>query len=55
MTLDLANTPSPADLWEMDWAHSLHPWTNFGPFEKEGSLVIARGEGCYLWDAEGRR
>ena len=43
------------DLWEMDRAHSLHPWTNFGSFEKEGSLVIARGEGCYLWDAEGRR
>ncbi|MCC6519255.1 MAG: aminotransferase class III-fold pyridoxal phosphate-dependent enzyme, partial [Tabrizicola sp.] len=51
----MANTPSPADLWEMDRVHSLHPWTNFGPFEKEGSLVIARGEGCYLWDAEGRR
>ncbi|MBL9074558.1 aminotransferase [Tabrizicola sp.] len=55
MTLDLPNSRSPADLWEMDRAHSLHPWTNFGPFEKEGSLVIARGEGCYLWDAEGRR
>jgi adenosylmethionine-8-amino-7-oxononanoate aminotransferase len=55
MTLDLANSPSPADLWEMDRAHALHPWTNFGPFETEGSLVIARGEGCYLWDAEGRR
>ncbi|MFP5480001.1 MAG: aminotransferase [Alphaproteobacteria bacterium] len=49
------NTPSPADLWEMDRAHVLHPWTNFGPFEKEGSLVITRGEGCYLWDAEGRQ
>ena len=55
MTLDLANSPSPADLWEMDRAHSLHPWTNFGSFEKEGSLVIARGEGCYLWDADGRQ
>lgn len=55
MTLDLANRPSPADLWEMDRAHALHPWTNFGPFETEGSLVIARGEGCYLWDADGRR
>jgi putrescine---pyruvate transaminase len=55
MTLDLANRPSPADLWEMDRAHALHPWTNFGPFERDGSLVIARGEGCYLWDAEGRR
>jgi len=55
MTLDLPNTPSPADLWEMDRAHALHPWTNFGPFERDGSLVIARGEGCYLWDVEGRR
>lgn len=55
MTLDLANSPSPADLWEMDRAHSLHPWTNFGSFEKEGSLIISRGEGCYLWDAEGRQ
>lgn len=49
------NSPSPTDLWEMDRAHSLHPWTNFGPFEREGALVITRGQGCHLWDAEGRR
>jgi putrescine aminotransferase len=55
MTLDLPNAPSADDLWAMDRAHSLHPWTNFGPFEREGSLVLARGEGCYLWDSEGRR
>ena len=42
-------------LWEMDRAHSLHPWTNFGPFEKDGALVITRGDGAYLWDAEGRK
>lgn len=42
-------------LWEMDRAHSLHPWTNFGPFEDKGSLVITKGQGCYLWDASGRR
>ncbi len=42
-------------LWEMDRAHSLHPWTNFGPFEEKGALVISRGEGCYLWDADGRQ
>ncbi len=47
--------PSPNALWEMDRNHSLHPWTNFGPFEREGALVITRGEGCYLWDAEGRQ
>jgi len=49
------NSPSPADLFEMDRAHILHPWTNFGPFEKEGSLVITRGDGCNLWDADGRQ
>ncbi|MDQ2065615.1 aminotransferase [Xinfangfangia sp. CPCC 101601] len=50
-----AGQPAPQDLWEMDRRHALHPWTNFGSFEKDGALVIARGEGCYLWDAEGRR
>jgi len=49
------NSPSPAELWELDRSHVLHPWTNFGPFEREGSLVITRGQGCHLWDAEGRR
>lgn len=54
MTLAAPNA-LPNDLWEMDRAHTLHPWTNFGPFEKQGSLVIARGEGCYLWDQGGQR
>ncbi|MEI6096774.1 MAG: aminotransferase [Alphaproteobacteria bacterium] len=43
------------DLWQMDRAHALHPWTNFGPFERDGSLVITRGQGAYLWDAAGTR
>lgn len=43
------------NLWQMDRRHSLHPWTNFGPFEKDGALVITKGQGCYLWDAEGRQ
>ncbi len=55
-----ASAPHPAtlrneDLWEMDRAHALHPWTNFGPFEEKGALVITQGEGCHLWDAAGRR
>jgi putrescine aminotransferase len=41
------------DLWEMDRAHALHPWTNFGPFEEKGALVISKGQGAYLWDAAG--
>lgn len=44
-----------SDLWEMDRSHALHPWTNFGPFEREGSLVISRGEGVWLWDTQGNR
>ncbi|MFT4151471.1 MAG: aminotransferase [Paracoccaceae bacterium] len=49
------NTPSPHDLWQMDRAHALHPWTNFGPFQDKGALVISRGQGSDLWDAEGRQ
>ena len=51
----LKNSPTPEDLWAMDRAHALHPWTNFGSFEEAGALVIARGEGCHLWDASGRQ
>jgi len=40
--------------FDLDRAHVLHPWANFGPFETEGSLVITRGQGAKLWDAEGR-
>ncbi|QYK40056.1 MAG: aminotransferase [Paracoccaceae bacterium] len=52
MTLDL---PAPDTLWQMDRDHSLHPWTQFGSFARDGALVVARGEGCWLWDAQGRR
>ncbi len=50
-----ANSPSPDDLRAMDQRHALHPFTAFGPFERDGALVISRGEGVYLWDAEGNR
>lgn len=43
------------DIWEMDRAHALHPWTQFGSFERHGALVVERGEGVWLWDAAGRR
>lgn len=43
------------NLWEMDRAHTLHPWTHFGSFRKTGSLVVARGEGAHLWDEGGRK
>lgn len=49
------NSPSPEDIQAMDRGHVLHPWTNFGAFEREGALVIARGQGAWLWDTDGRR
>jgi putrescine---pyruvate transaminase len=49
------NSPSPQDLWQMDQRTALHPWTNFGSFAGEGSLVITQGDGCWLWDATGKR
>lgn len=47
--------PTNRSAWEMDRSHALHPWTNFGPFQDQGALVITRGEGCHLWDDRGNR
>lgn len=38
-----------------DIAHVLHPYTNASLHEKIGPLVIARGEGIYVFDDEGNR
>ena len=46
---------SPEALAEMDQAHALHPWAHFDSFEREGPMVMSRGDGCHLWDAEGRK
>ena len=38
-----------------DIAYHLHPSTNLRLVKEEGPLVIARGEGVYVYDDEGRR
>ena len=38
-----------------DLAFHLHPATNLRTVQTEGPLVIARGEGVYVYDDEGRR
>ena len=43
------------ELWEKDKAHFLHPWQHFDSFKRDGSLVIARGEGAYIYDSEGKK
>ena len=42
-------------LWQQDRDHAIHPHALLPDFEKEGSLIMARGEGAYVFDTEGRR
>ena len=46
---------SAADIRRIDNQHHLHPFTNFPELANKGSRVIVRGEGCYVYDAEGRQ
>jgi 4-aminobutyrate--pyruvate transaminase len=38
-----------------DIAHHLHPYTNPRSLERDGPLVITRGEGVHVYDESGRR
>jgi putrescine aminotransferase len=42
-------------LQRLDSAHYLHPFTDFKKLSEEGSRIITRAEGIYLWDSEGKR
>ncbi len=37
-----------------DIAHALHPYTDARAHEANGPMVITRGEGCRVWDDQGR-
>jgi L-2,4-diaminobutyrate transaminase len=39
---------------DVDRRHVFHPFTALRQHESDGGHVIARGEGCTLWDADGR-
>ena len=58
--LNLEDEPTPtdfdtADTWQKDRDHILHPWTDFDSFQEKGSLAVASGEGCYIYDTDGKR
>jgi len=48
------NLSSAASLRAIDQAHFLHPWQHFDSFRDDGALVIARGEGAYVFDVDGK-
>jgi adenosylmethionine-8-amino-7-oxononanoate aminotransferase len=43
------------DIRNKDRDHVIHPWTDFASFHKEGSDVIAEGEGVYVYNSDGDR
>ena len=51
----IAQTWNTAELVAKDKAHLLHPVSNLRAVREHGSLVLARGEGVYLWDTDGKR
>ncbi|MEM6675040.1 MAG: aminotransferase [Planctomycetota bacterium] len=42
-------------LRKADASHHLHPFTHHRQMHEEGTHVITGGEGCYIFDGEGRR
>jgi 4-aminobutyrate--pyruvate transaminase len=38
-----------------DIAHLIHPYTDLNAFREEGALIMTRGEGCYVFDDQGKR
>lgn len=42
-------------LKQLDIAHHLHPRTNLKRHAQSGPLVMAKGDGVYIWDTDGNR
>lgn len=42
-------------LQQLDAAHHLHPFNDNAALAAKGTRILTRGEGCYVWDAEGHK
>jgi putrescine aminotransferase len=42
-------------LQQLDAAHHLHPFNDNAALAKRGTRILTRGEGCYVWDADGNK
>ena len=49
------STTEITEVWKKDKDHHIHPWTDFATFKDEGAMILAHGEGCYVFDAEGNK
>ena len=43
------------DLWQKDQAHVIHPQCVWPSFKEKGCTVFVKGEGAYVYDADGNR
>ncbi len=42
-------------LQQLDAAHHLHPFNDNAALAKKGTRILTRGEGVYVWDADGNK
>lgn len=42
-------------IWQKDKSHHVHAWVDLHTFEKDGALMMAEGDGCYVYDTEGKK
>jgi putrescine aminotransferase len=42
-------------LQQLDAAHHLHPFNDNAALAKKGTRILTRGEGAYVWDAQGNK
>lgn len=50
----VADTTPRSEAWRHDRRHCLHPFQHFASFGEEGSLVMNKGQGCYISDETGK-
>ncbi|MEW6997752.1 aminotransferase [Colwelliaceae bacterium BS250] len=43
------------NFWKKDKEHFIHPYTDFATFKEEGSQVISKAEGNYIYDSNGHK
>ncbi|CAD6540757.1 Putrescine--pyruvate aminotransferase [Paraburkholderia hiiakae] len=48
-------TRSTSEYRALDAAHHIHPFSDMGSLNKQGSRVIVKAKGVYLWDSEGNQ
>ncbi|MEO1198215.1 MAG: aspartate aminotransferase family protein [Pseudomonadota bacterium] len=53
--MNLKANPSTEDLQRIDAAHHLHPFTDYKALNEEGTRIIVKADGIWLWDSDGNR